>query len=124
LEGEFAMRKFLAALVIAASTSALAADLAIDDILGTWCVDNGNKNVFTRNAMTVVFPNGGKRVLKIEKISVENNLLGVLWTKETASAAGMKGRYTEYDLSADKRTLAQVANTGGDMGRRYELKRC
>jgi hypothetical protein len=118
------MRKFLIALVMGASTSALAADLVIDDILGTWCVDNGNKNVFTRTGMTVVFPNGSEKIWKIEKFGSENNQFEVWWTNESARAAGSKGDSTRYELSDNKRTLVQLPQVDGDKGPRMELRRC
>ena len=119
---------FILAIIVAGFGSAFAGALAIEDINGNWCLANGNTNVFTQAQLTVLFPNGSKRVLKIEKIKVEGDRLNIYWSRESTIAAGKKyyegGNYTSYKLSADKRTLVQLQTEGGDNGPRYELKRC
>src|SRR5271169_5803919 len=121
------MRKFLFALVIIAtgSNATLAADVAIEDILGRWCVsDSGNFNTFSQTQLLVESPKGWKRTFGISKIEVNKDQITFYWTPYKS------GSSTAYKLSDDKRTLIQLPNVDengkaiGDKGPRRELHRC
>jgi hypothetical protein len=76
-------------------------------------------NIFTKSKLIVEFPNGKNKILEIAKVEVlDQNRIDVHW------APYGKLNNTIYELSADRRKLFQVANTGGDMGPRRELHRC
>lgn len=109
-------------MLMAVSSPACAADTKLADILGRWCLPNGNTNTFTSGALTVVFPDGRQRVLQIERTSQDpNGDLNVLWAERQADGSTYN---TAYRLSADKRVLIQVANTSGDMGPERQMRRC
>jgi hypothetical protein len=125
MKGPLAMLKRLFALVIFAAgpNAALAANVALEDILGRWCVSgSGNFNTFTRAQLLVQFPNGQNKALKIARVEVNENTIKVYWAYPYVSTA--------YELSDDKRTLVQLPNvdeTGkpiGDKGPSRELHRC
>jgi hypothetical protein len=120
MKAALTMRRFLLALIITATANtAMAADVAIDDIIGRWCVsDSGNTNTFTRTKLFVESPKGWKRTLEIAKIEAKSNQINIYWSLKKANDN------TVYELSADKRTLVQLPNTAGDMGPRRELHRC
>lgn len=125
------MRKYLFALTIVVavlgSSSTFAADVAVDDIIGRWCVDNGNQNVFTRTQLTVIFPNNSQSIFKIEKIDAKGARLYVQWERKSVVAAGSRDwgkNITGYELSADKRILIQLPGETGDKGPRRQLRRC
>jgi hypothetical protein len=124
MKGFYAMCKFLLALAIAVvGSNAALADVAIEDILGRWCVaDSGNFNTFSRAHLLVESPKGWKRTLVIANIKVEGNNIHFDWKPPYVGS--------NYELSDDKRTLVQLPNvdeTGkpiGDKGPRRELHRC
>ncbi|MGD1015001.1 MAG: hypothetical protein ABR863_00970 [Roseiarcus sp.] len=125
MKGALAMRKYLLALAIVAawSNTAAADEVALDDILGRWCVaDLGNFNTFSRTQLLVQFPNGSSKTLFIANVKVDGSDIYIAWKPPYVS--------TGYELSQDKRTLIQLPNvdeTGkpiGDKGPRLELRRC
>ncbi len=112
------MRKFLfaSALVMFLTSPAWAQDAEFEDIIGRWCVDNGNYNIFTSNKLTVIFPDGEKRVLIIGKVDTDGDRIHIEWNDNT---------FTAYELSANKRTLIQLpAETADKSFPRRVLKRC
>jgi hypothetical protein len=115
------MRKFLLAsvFVVAGSNSALASDVAFEDMIGRWCLlsDSAASITFTKTESLVRFPDGQIKTTKIEKVEViKNNTIAVYWLPDRGA--------TVYELSDDRRTLVQLPNTAGDMGPRRQLRRC
>jgi hypothetical protein len=114
------MRKLLLAsvFVVAGLHSALASDVAFEDMIGRWCVVGlGNINTFSKTQLFVQTPKGNSRTVEILKTQVDGNRIRIDFTIRPDA-------YTVYELSADRRTLIQIPNSGGDMGPRYELHRC
>lgn len=125
MKGIWAMRKLLFALVIVTfePNMTLAADAALEDIIGRWCVaDSGNTNTFTKSELIVKFPSGQNRTLKIKKVTVHGDEIDIEWFPPYVG--------TSYELSDNKRTLVQLPNVDengkpiGDRGPRLELHRC
>jgi len=116
------MRKFLAiTAMFATASSASSADLSIADMLGRWCqvAPDNSTNIFSPNDLTVLFPDGQKRVLRIAEIRPRGQQIQIWWL-------GLSDEYngTWYEMSDDRRTLIQLPNTAGDKGPRREFKRC
>jgi len=110
------MRKFLFASAIAMLLANSAWAVEFEDIMGRWCVDNGNYNDFSQSKLTVIFPDGNKRILRIGKVEVNGDKILIEWADNT---------YTQYKLYPNKRTLIQLpANTPEKSTPRRVLKRC
>ena len=78
-ESQHAMRKLLFALatIALASKPTAAADVSFEDILGSWCQNDGANIVFSQNQANVTLANGTTRTLKISKVDVIDNYVRV-----------------------------------------------
>ena len=110
----------------AAPTSAPAATLAYDDILGSWCgtaaKGRQTKYVFTRETMVVTHPpDEKKRTLKIVRYEFTDTSVTVFYQAggKTGAEPGrnpFKVKFSEF--GADRKTMYQ------DTKDRYQFTRC
>jgi len=106
----------VAAAMLLASSAAHARKLTQSDILGTWC-GNEAKYVFTREALTVTwYGKADRRVLPINSWDFSDTWINVIWSPGHNTVFG--------EFSTDDRSMAQLANTKGDMGPRRPFHRC
>jgi hypothetical protein len=93
--------------------------LTPDDLMGKWCGDVSDY-VFTRDKLTVQMHAGGTRVLKIRSIDAGDGWVRVNWDMPDRKDPNT----VFYDFNATRTRMAQHANDSGDMGPRYNYKRC
>ena len=103
----------LTALVAAGSAMAL----SDADLLGNWCGKESNYS-FSRKVMVVTRPSYSERLV-IDVVSYEprEDRIAVSWQRGDGKV--VRTEFAEF--SADRKTMAQLSNSGGP---RREFKRC
>jgi len=87
--------------------------LSAADLMGRWC-GNTSTYTFTPSQLTVGFKTGQKKVLHIKSIEVQENYINVHWVEASNTV------FSNFKND----TMAQDANTYGDMGPKREFHRC
>ena len=111
----------LASLFFLVAQTAWAADVELEDILGRWCGDTSTYT-FSRTQLAVTLRSGQRPkhgpVLKIAGVKAEGDRINIQWLP------AKPGNSTDFVLSANRRELAQQAQTNGDKGPRRVFRRC
>jgi hypothetical protein len=110
-----------AGLFAVSSSSALAADVELADVLGRWCGDTSTY-VFSRTQLSVTLTSGKTPkhgpVLKIAGVTPKGSHINIHWKPEKP------GNSTDFELSDNRRELVQKQQTKGDKGPRRVFHRC
>lgn len=100
---------------LAAATSAVA--LSDTDLLGNWCGTESNY-AFSRKVMIVTRPNDAEKlVFNVVAYEPRGDRIAVSWQRGDGKV--VRTEFAEF--SADRKTMAQLSNSGGP---RREFKRC
>lgn len=98
---------------------ASAEPMPISRIFGKWC-GTVTSYTFTRNSMTVAWYADKTRIrFKVTKILPREDFLDVHWIRNNEAQNTIFAKF-----SADGRSMAQLANTHGDMGPERPFRRC
>jgi hypothetical protein len=97
--------------------------LSVDDLLGRWCGVTTDYE-FTRERLTVHVHQGGDRVLPVRSFDVRGDEIKVYWDIKRPDLPQDDIATVFYDFDAAHRTMAQKANTSGDLGPRIPFHRC
>ncbi len=103
-------RAALTAAIIAFSLAASPAQaLSFEDIAGKWCTEVGSSQ-FTPEAIIIRKPDGARFDLKIDHYAYTDTVITVFWVRRADATVTS----TDYgELSADRRTMAQLASSDG-----------
>jgi hypothetical protein len=117
------MNRIFAALLLVfiagSSTPGFAKNLSSSKLFGRWC-GAATSYIFTRERLTVVWnADGRRRSFVIVKYVPGPEYIDVQWVRDDLPQNTVFSKF-----SRDGRSMAQLANTHGDMGPERPFRRC